>query len=135
VSEAPRESWEQVRQAIVEVFTGEWGKIARTGPALTHDVGGWQIGGGAAVACWLTIRHAGAEEPHLELTARVSGPPGAYRLSADVSVPDGDIPAELDLRDGPGLPLPEVAARLGEFLRDNAPLIERLATARPPGPA
>lgn len=80
------------------------------------------------VSAWLTVSHRGAEDSHLELTAKVvAGRLGLLLLSSYIGTFEGDVVAELERDDG-GMNSPAaVAGELRRLLGGNAALIERMA--------
>lgn len=116
-----------VQAAIVEVFDEEARRLRRLDESLTWDASG-ALPTTGGVSAWLTVSHRGAEDPHLELTAKVVvGRHGLLLLSSDIGTFEGDVVAELERDDG-GMNSPAaVAGELRRFLAGDAALIERMA--------
>jgi hypothetical protein len=122
------EEWVDVRTAIVAVFVEEAERLREFDDSLIWDASGARRRNGD-VSCWLSLWHRGAVDPHMELTAVVTGTPGSYGMGVDIGTLEGEVFAELKLaRDG-GSSLDQLTMELRQFLNLNADLLERIGTS------
>jgi hypothetical protein len=122
------ESWTEVRAAVVAVLAAEGRRLQQFDGSLVFGASGARMRNGD-VACWLTVSHPGAVDPHMETTVNVAGEPGSYRMGIDIGTFEGEVLAELGDSAERSRSVDEMVGRLHRFLDDNAGLLERLATS------
>jgi hypothetical protein len=128
--DVPRPDWADVQRDIVQVLDNRAAELRTSDPTLVWRASGdWMRYG--ALSCALTVSHRGAMDPNLEVTVKVTGEPGALRLSGDIGRFGGEVLAELE-RTEPFTESGGVVGRLRDFLDRRDDLLRQLALEPPP---
>jgi hypothetical protein len=122
------EVWVGVRDAIVAVLIEEAQRLRSFDDSLVWDASAARRRNGD-VSCWLSLWHRGAVDPHMELTAVVTGTPGSYGMGVDIGTMDGEIFAELKTAGDGGSSLDQLTDELRQFLSVNSELLRRIGTS------
>jgi len=117
-----------VRTAVVDVFVEEGLRLRAFDDSLVWDASGARRRNGD-ISCWLSLWHRGAVDPHMEVTAVVTGSPGSYRMGVDIGTMEGEVFAEMKSGVDGGRSLGELTDELRQFLSENADLLKRIGTS------